>query len=208
MDAAVYLAGAEITMQSLFGMTYLENFMGVSHVFLTNKIPAGKIIVTPADNVRAFTVDFSELARGGLVYQTEARGLIGVATRAPTTTCLPETNVLVGLQLVPEVLDFIVIATFGKAPDKEDAGESTGGESTGGESSGGKDTGDEGRRWRCRYPGARAGCEQRARHAIHGVDQGGAHRVLRCKRHRHRRVHDQGSDPRCHCRKLGDVNGR
>lgn len=139
MDAAAYLAGAEITMQSLFGMTYLENFMGVSHVFLTNKIPSGKIIVTPADNVRAFTVDFSELARGGLVYQTEARGLIGVAHKGAYDHVSAETNVLVGLQLVPEVLDFIVVATFGKASDKEDA---SGG--AGGESSGDKGAGDEG----------------------------------------------------------------
>ena len=139
MDAAVYLAGAEITMQSLFGMTYLENFMGVSHVFLTNKIPAGKIVVTPADNVRAFTVDFSEPRPWRPGVPDRGRGLTGVAHKGVYDHVSAETNVLVGLQLVPEVLDFIVIATFGKAPDKEDAGESTGGES-----SGGKDTGDEG----------------------------------------------------------------
>lgn len=118
-DAADYLGNAQISMQNLFGMTYLENFLGVTDVFLTNRVPAGTVVITPSDNIRPYTVDFSALSRGGLVYQTESRGVIGVAHKGAYDYASAETNVLVGLQLIPEVLDYIVISTFGE-PEEED----------------------------------------------------------------------------------------
>ena len=116
-DAADYLASANITTQTLFGMTYIENFLGVERVFLTNKIAAGTVYVTPAANIHAYGIDFGELSQGGLVYQVEANGLIGVAHKGAYDYASAETNVMTGLQLVPEVLDYIVKAQFaGEAP--------------------------------------------------------------------------------------------
>lgn len=111
-DAAAYLATANISTQTLFGMTYLENFLGVQNVFLTNKITAGDVYVTPAENIHAYGIDFGELAEGGLVYATESNGLIGVAHKGAYDYASAETNVMTGLQLIPEVLDYIVKATI------------------------------------------------------------------------------------------------
>lgn len=110
--AADYLAGADITTQTLFGLTYLENFLGVERVFLTNKIPDNTVYVTPASNIHAYGIDFGELADGGLVYQVESNGLIGVAHKGAYDYASAETNVMTGLHLIPEVLDYIVKATF------------------------------------------------------------------------------------------------
>lgn len=112
-DAADYLAKASITTQTLFGMTYLENFLGVENVFLTNKIDDGKVYITPAQNIHAYGIDFGELAQGGLVYQVGSNGLIGVAHKGAYDYASAETNVMTGLQLIPEILDYIVIADFG-----------------------------------------------------------------------------------------------
>ena len=112
-DAADYLANATITTQTAFGLTYLENFLGVENVFLTNKIDPGKVYITPAENIHAYGIDFGELSRGGLVYQVGSNGLIGVAHKGAYDYASAETNVMTGLQLIPEVLDYIVIADFG-----------------------------------------------------------------------------------------------
>lgn len=111
-DAADYLATATITTQTLFGMTYLENFLGVQNVFLTNQIAVGDVYATSADNIHAYGIDFGALAEGGLVYQVESNGLIGVAHKGAYDYASAETNVMTGLQLVPEVLDYIVKATI------------------------------------------------------------------------------------------------
>jgi hypothetical protein len=111
-DAADYLAGANITVQTLFGMTYLENFLGVERVFLTNQITPGTVYVTPAENIHAYGIDFSELSRSGLVYYTDSNGLIGVAHKGAYDYASAETDVMTGLQLIPEVLDYIVKSQF------------------------------------------------------------------------------------------------
>lgn len=112
-DAADYLANANITTQTLFGLTYLENFLGVENVFLTNKVDDGKVYITPAENIHAYGIDFGELAQGGLVYQVGSNGLVGVAHKGAYDYASAETDVMTGLQLIPEVLDYIVIANFG-----------------------------------------------------------------------------------------------
>lgn len=111
-DAADYLATASITTQTLFGLTYLENFLGVERVFLTNKVADGTVYVTPAENIHAYGIDFGELSKGDLVYETDADGLLGVAHKGAYDHVSSETNALVGLQLVPEALNYIVKSTI------------------------------------------------------------------------------------------------
>lgn len=111
-DAADYLATASITTQTLFGLTYIENFLGVERVFLSNKVTDGTVIVTPAENIHAYGIDFGELSQGGLVYQTGSNGLIGVAHKGAYDYASAETDVMCGLQLVPETLDYIVKSTI------------------------------------------------------------------------------------------------
>lgn len=111
-DAAEYLANASITTQTLFGMTYIENFLGVERVFLTNKVEAGTVYVTPVENIHAYGIDFGELSQGGLVYQVADNGLIGVAHKGAYDYASAETDVMCGLQLVPEALNYIVKTTI------------------------------------------------------------------------------------------------
>lgn len=110
-DAAAYLASASVTTQTLFGLTYLESFLGVERVFLTNQVTAGTVYVTPVENIHAYGIDFGELSQGGLVYQSEGSGIIGVAHKGAYDFASAETDVMVGLQLVPETLDYIVKST-------------------------------------------------------------------------------------------------
>lgn len=100
-DAADYLGNATITDQNLFGLTYLENFLGLSGVFLTNQVAKGTMIATPADNIRIFGVDFGELATSGLTYTVSDSGLIGVTHTPAYDHVSVETNVLARRDFLP-----------------------------------------------------------------------------------------------------------
>lgn len=111
-DAAAYLGAAPITTQNVFGLTYLENFLGMTNVILTSQVAKGKMYATPAENIHIFGIDFAELAQGGLTYTQSANGLIGVAHAPAYDHVSTETNVLTGMLLFPEVKDYIVKGTI------------------------------------------------------------------------------------------------
>ena len=111
-DAATYLAAAPITTQNVFGLTYLQNFLGMTDVFLTSQAPKGTMYATPAENIHIFGIDFAELAQGGLTYTQSANGLIGVAHAPAYDPVSTETNVLTGMLLFPEVKDYIIKGTI------------------------------------------------------------------------------------------------
>ena len=111
-DIAAYLANAAISTQTAFGMTYIQNFLGVQNIFVTNKVASGTAYATSAANIHAYGIDFAELSQGGLVYQTESNGLIGVAHKGAYDHASAETNVMTGLQLIAENTDYIGKFTF------------------------------------------------------------------------------------------------
>lgn len=111
-DAADYLATHDVTTQTVFGMTYLENFLGVENVFVGGQVAKGTVIATPVENIHLYGIDFSTLSRGGLSYVTSDSGLIGVHHSPAYNRVSCETNVLCGAALMAEVTDFIVKATI------------------------------------------------------------------------------------------------
>ena len=115
-DIADYLGKANITTQTAFGMTYLESFVGIENVLVTNKVEKGNIIVTPSENLHLFNVDFASLAAAGLPYQTVESGFIGVSHEPSYERFGVITNAATGVKFYAEVLDYIVKATITPAP--------------------------------------------------------------------------------------------
>lgn len=107
-DAAGYLASADITTQEAFGMTYLQSFLGVRNVLLTNKVAAGTVWATPVENIHVYGLDFAALDQAGLSYETDSMGLIGVAHKPDYDHGSVDTYLVRGANFVPEVKDFIV----------------------------------------------------------------------------------------------------
>lgn len=114
-DIADYLAQAKVTTQTVYGMQYLEDFLGIRHVFITNKVAPGEVFATPVDNIRIFGVDFAELEKAGLVYETSANGLIGVHHTPAYKNVSAETNVLTGMLIMAEVQDYVAWGRIGTA---------------------------------------------------------------------------------------------
>ena len=111
-DAAAYLGAAPITTQNVFGLTYLQNFLGMTDVFLTSQCAKGTMYATPVENIHILGADFGAYAAAGLPYETSSNGLIGVAHTPAYDHVSVETNVLTGMLLFPEVKDYIYKTTI------------------------------------------------------------------------------------------------
>lgn len=111
--AEVYamLGEKDITTQTVFGMNYFQNFLGITDVFVSAKVPTATMYTLPAENVHAFGLDFGALADAGLSYATDGNGIIGVAHTTAYDHVSVDTNIASGLVLVPEIEDYIVKGT-------------------------------------------------------------------------------------------------
>lgn len=115
-DIADYLGKANVGLASLYGINYLASFLGVNDIVVTSKVEKGKVIATPAENIRMFAADFSSLAQGGLSYSVSDHGIIGVHHEPAYNRVSCETHVLSALTMMAEYTDFIVTGTIGDTP--------------------------------------------------------------------------------------------
>ncbi|MFR3450408.1 MAG: hypothetical protein ACLTSX_00880 [Collinsella sp.] len=112
-DIADYLATAPITTQTVFGTTYIKDFLGVTDIFVTNKVPKGTIYATPVENIHIYGADFGALAQAGLSYTVQDGGLIGVHHVANYARTSAETHALSGVSMLPRLL-----ASSSRAPSR------------------------------------------------------------------------------------------
>ena len=118
LDAYSYIGAADITVQTAFGMTYIENFLGYSTLFLLSDpdIPRGMVIALPVENIDLYYVDpgDSEFAKLGLNYTVQGEtNLIGFHANGNYSTAVGESFALMGMALWAEYLDGIAIVYLG-----------------------------------------------------------------------------------------------
>lgn len=118
VDAYKYLGSADISIQSLFGIDYVQNFMGATTMILSSEIDEGKVIAVPADNIVLYYVDpATEFSRLGLVYTTDGEtNLIGFHAQGNYGTAVGESFALMGMKLWAEYADGIAIVTIDANP--------------------------------------------------------------------------------------------
>ena len=118
-DIADYIGSTEVTTQTVFGMTYLKSFLGVTDIFATSKVASGTLYATPVENLHIYGIDFSTLEDAGLAYEVSDSGLIGVHHVPSYTRTSSETYVLVGGMFLAENLSYIVKGTITAAEPQE-----------------------------------------------------------------------------------------
>lgn len=118
LDAYDYLGDASISIQTMFGIDYVKNFMGADVMILSSDIDEGKVIAIPADNLVCYYVDPStEFARLGLVYTTDGdTNLIGFHAQGNYGTAVGESFALKGMKLWYEYADGVAIVTIDANP--------------------------------------------------------------------------------------------
>lgn len=121
LDLYGWLGNQTISVQSAFGLQYIQNFLGFNTIILTNEVKQGTIAATVADNINYYYAPISSV--GSLFNMTsDETGLIGVTHDAVNNNLTYETVVTMASVLTTERLDGIVLSTI-SGSTSESAGE-------------------------------------------------------------------------------------
>lgn len=117
LDFYNYLGDKDITTQTAFGMTYVQNFLGYSTLFLLSEpdIAPGTVIAVPVENINLYYVDpsDSDFAKLGLDYTVQGEtNLIGFHAQGNYSTAVGESYALMGMTLWAEYKDGIAVVTI------------------------------------------------------------------------------------------------
>lgn len=116
MDVYTYLGAADISIQSAFGMDYVQNFLGARTVILSSEIDPGTVIAIPSENIVLYYIDpgDGEFAQLGLNYTVSGEtNLIGFHANGNYSTAVGESFALMGMTLWMEYADGEAIVEFG-----------------------------------------------------------------------------------------------
>lgn len=118
LDAYSYLGDKDIAIQTMFGISYVENFLGYRTLLLLpdKYIAQGTVIAIPVENIDLYYVDpsDSDFAKLGLEFTVEGEtNLIGVHVEGDYSRVTGDMYAITGMKLWAEYLDGIAVATFG-----------------------------------------------------------------------------------------------
>ena len=116
MDVADYLGTAQVEMQTLFGMNYIKNFLGLGDVFLNNNVQKGKYYATAKENIVLYYVNVGAGdIKSAFGLTTDETGYIGINEYADKDTARVIDLVMSGVTFFPERKDGIVVGTIAGA---------------------------------------------------------------------------------------------
>ena len=113
LDVADYLATAQISTQTAFGMTYVKDFLGLGTVIFNSSVPQGKVYATAKNNIVLYYIpvngaDLNE----AFSFTSDQTGLIGIHETPDYTNMTASDTVVSGLVLFAERLDGIVVGSI------------------------------------------------------------------------------------------------
>ena len=116
MDVSDYLGTAQVEMQTLFGMNYIKNFLGLGDVFLNSNVPEGKYYATAKENIVLYYVNVGAGdIKSAFGLTTDETGYIGINEYPDKDTARVIDLVLSGVTFFPERQDGIVVGTIAGA---------------------------------------------------------------------------------------------
>lgn len=111
-DIADYLGTAQVSTQSAFGMSYLENFLNFKVVFAHPSIPKGTLYATAAQNLVLAYAAMSGPLASTFDLTTDETGLIGITHDVNKQRLTCETVAMYGIVLFAENLNGVVKGTI------------------------------------------------------------------------------------------------
>lgn len=114
LDIADYLGAAQITTQTAFGMTYVEDFLGLGTVIMNASVPKGKIYATAKENLVLYYIPVNGADLGeAFDFTTDETGYIGIHETPDYTNMTASDTVVNGMVFFAERIDGIVVGTIG-----------------------------------------------------------------------------------------------
>nr|DAQ47524.1 MAG TPA: major capsid protein [Caudoviricetes sp.] len=111
-DVADYLGSAQVTMQTAFGFTYIESFLGLGTVIVSPQVEAKKPVATAKENLNGAYVPVSGDVGQTFNLTSDSTGLIGMTHAIKTDNASIDTLVLSCVKFYPEFADGVFKATI------------------------------------------------------------------------------------------------
>lgn len=112
-DVAAYLGSAQISMQTVFGMNYVENFLGLGTVILTSRVTAGTFVATAKENLILYYLTMNGDIANAFGLTADELGYIGISSgNANKERAQIESLVMDGIQIMVEYAAGVVKGTI------------------------------------------------------------------------------------------------
>lgn len=112
LTIADYLATANITTQTAFGFSYIEDFLGMGTVIMNSRVPVNEVHSTAKDNLILYYVPVSAEAMRAFGLTADQTGYVGIKSGYPTEErAQVESLVMSGIQFLVEYSDGVVKGT-------------------------------------------------------------------------------------------------
>lgn len=112
VDFYDYLGDTNVTLQTAFGMTYLQGFFNFNSVIVSSAVPQGKVIATAANNLNIAYAQVGGNLTQAFSFTTDETGLIGITHNNVNDSLTYQSVIMDALKVFPERLDGIVLATI------------------------------------------------------------------------------------------------
>lgn len=112
-DIADYLKTATITMQTAFGMRYVEDFLGLGRVILSSQVTKGTVYSTAQNNLILYFLRMNGDVAGAFDLSADETGLVGISSGdANNERAQVESLVMSGIDLLVEYAAGVVVGTI------------------------------------------------------------------------------------------------
>ena len=103
LDVADYLGSANVTVQTAFGMNYIENFLGLGTVIMSSRITQGTFIATAKQNIIMYYLTMNGDVANAFSLTADELGYIGISSGIQNTERAQiESLVMDGIQFLVE----------------------------------------------------------------------------------------------------------
>ena len=117
LTIADYLATATISVQTAFGMNYIEDFLGLGTVVMNSNIPQGQVISTAKDNLILYYLTMNGDVARAFDLTADATGYIGIKSGYQNEERAQiESLIMSGIQLLVEYADGVVLGQIDSTP--------------------------------------------------------------------------------------------
>lgn len=116
LTIADYLASASITMQTAFGMNYIEDFLGMGTVIMTSQIPVGQVYSTAKENIIMYYLTMDGEVAKAFNLTADESGYIGVHASQTDNRAQLELLAMSGIQFLVEYENGVVVGQIDSTP--------------------------------------------------------------------------------------------
>jgi len=116
LDVSDYLGTAEISTQTVFGMNYVENFLGLGTVIMTSRVTHGTFVATAKENLILYYLTMNGDVARAFELTADELGYIGIHSGyANNERAQIESLVMDGIQLLVEYAAGVIKGTISGA---------------------------------------------------------------------------------------------